>query len=90
MLSWEVPLMGMSLMLTLSIEQIAGKAGFGSATTFRERFQLCLGISPQRYCRGFRQLAAVNLIAIDLPPTASDNQLPALVFNAASAAAISA
>ncbi|MBK5344673.1 AraC family transcriptional regulator [Pseudomonas sp. TH49] len=36
-----------------SVEQIAGRVGFGSSTTLREHFQQQLGISPQRYRRGF-------------------------------------
>ncbi|MCF7554985.1 GlxA family transcriptional regulator [Pseudomonas petrae] len=36
-----------------SVEQIASTVGFGSSTTLRERFQQQLGISPQRYRRGF-------------------------------------
>ncbi|MEO6675758.1 MAG: helix-turn-helix domain-containing protein [Pseudomonas sp.] len=38
-----------------SIEQIASKAGFGSSTTLRERFQQHLCISPQGYRRGFNR-----------------------------------
>jgi transcriptional regulator GlxA family with amidase domain len=38
----------------LPIEQVAAQAGFGSATTFRDRFRALLGTSPQAYRRAFR------------------------------------
>jgi AraC family transcriptional activator FtrA len=38
-----------------SIERVADAAGFGSATTFRARFQRALGVSPQAYRRAFRR-----------------------------------
>jgi transcriptional regulator GlxA family with amidase domain len=37
-----------------SIEQIAGRVGFGSAATFRDRFRRVVGTSPQAYRRAFR------------------------------------
>jgi transcriptional regulator GlxA family with amidase domain len=36
------------------IEHIATRAGFGSATTFRDRFHRVVGTSPQAYRRAFR------------------------------------
>ncbi|MCG8420854.1 MAG: helix-turn-helix domain-containing protein [Proteobacteria bacterium] len=40
-----------------SIEQIAGKVGFGSAAAFRARFQRVVGISPRAYRHAFRGAA---------------------------------
>ena len=37
-----------------SIERIASQVGFGSSTTFRDRFKQLVGISPQAYRRAFR------------------------------------
>jgi transcriptional regulator GlxA family with amidase domain len=37
-----------------SIEQVAARAGFGSAATFRDRFRRVVGTSPQAYRRAFR------------------------------------
>ncbi len=37
----------------LSIEQVASRSGFGSATAFRSRFGSVLGTSPQAYRRAF-------------------------------------
>ncbi|MFE2039482.1 GlxA family transcriptional regulator [Streptomyces sp. NPDC059477] len=37
-----------------SVERIAGQAGFGSPTAFRERFRRVVGTSPQAYRRAFR------------------------------------
>jgi transcriptional regulator GlxA family with amidase domain len=37
-----------------SLERIAADAGFGSSTTFRDRFKRVLGTSPQAYRRAFR------------------------------------
>jgi len=37
-----------------SVERIAGQVGFGSPTTFRERFKRLVGTSPQAYRRAFR------------------------------------
>ncbi|MBE2998165.1 helix-turn-helix domain-containing protein [Nocardiopsis sp. HNM0947] len=37
-----------------SVEHIAGLAGFGSPTAFRERFRAVVGTSPQAYRRAFR------------------------------------
>jgi transcriptional regulator GlxA family with amidase domain len=37
-----------------SIEQISGRVGFGSASTFRDRFVRLVGASPQAYRRAFR------------------------------------
>lgn len=42
---------------SLSIERVATEAGFGSVTTFRERFARVVGTSPQRYRRAFRNKA---------------------------------
>ncbi len=39
----------------LAVERIAAEVGFGSAATFRERFQRIVGTSPQGYRRSFRQ-----------------------------------
>ncbi len=39
----------------LSIEQVAARSGFGSATAFRSRFGTVLGTSPQAYRRAFGQ-----------------------------------
>ncbi|MEU3858514.1 helix-turn-helix domain-containing protein [Streptomyces sp. NPDC028722] len=36
------------------VERIAGRTGFGSPTTFRERFRRVTGTSPQGYRRAFR------------------------------------
>lgn len=44
-----------TLPLALAVERIAAEVGFGSATTFRERFQRIVGTSPQGYRRSFRQ-----------------------------------
>ncbi|GHF55045.1 AraC family transcriptional regulator [Streptomyces mashuensis] len=37
-----------------SVERIAGQAGFGSATAFRERFKRVTGTTPQAYRAAFR------------------------------------
>lgn len=37
-----------------SIERIASQVGFGSPTTFRDRFKHLVGTSPQAYRRAFR------------------------------------
>ncbi|MFE4664125.1 GlxA family transcriptional regulator [Streptomyces sp. NPDC056716] len=37
-----------------SVERIAGQAGFGSPTAFRERFRRVVGTSPRAYRRAFR------------------------------------
>ena len=37
-----------------SVESVATRAGFGSATAFREHFQRVVGTSPQAYRRAFR------------------------------------
>src|SRR5262249_52710936 len=37
-----------------SVDRIAGKVGFGSTTTFRDRFHRLVGTSPQSYRRAFR------------------------------------
>jgi len=37
-----------------SVERVAGQVGFGSSTTFRERFRHLVGASPQAYRRAFR------------------------------------
>lgn len=37
----------------LSVEQIVGEVGLGSAANFRQQFQRIVGISPQRYRRNF-------------------------------------
>ncbi|MEE2056014.1 GlxA family transcriptional regulator [Rhodococcus artemisiae] len=37
-----------------SVERIGGQVGFGSSTTFRDRFKLITGVSPQTYRRTFR------------------------------------
>jgi transcriptional regulator GlxA family with amidase domain len=37
-----------------TVERIAEQTGFGSATTFRDRFKRLVGISPQAYRRSFR------------------------------------
>lgn len=39
---------------TQPVEQIASTVGFGSATTFRDRFRALVGTSPQSYRRAFR------------------------------------
>ncbi|AHI67126.1 GlxA family transcriptional regulator [Burkholderia thailandensis] len=39
---------------SLSVEQIATEAGFGSASAFRERFARIVGTSPKRYRQAFR------------------------------------
>ncbi len=36
-----------------AVERIAGQIGFGSPTTFRERFKRLVGASPQAYRRSF-------------------------------------
>ncbi|WP_031049157.1 GlxA family transcriptional regulator [Streptomyces sp. NRRL F-5650] len=36
-----------------SVERIAGQVGFGSSTTFRDRFKRTTGVSPQTYRRTF-------------------------------------
>ncbi|MEV5816493.1 GlxA family transcriptional regulator [Streptomyces mutabilis] len=36
-----------------SVERIGGQVGFGSATTFRDRFKRTTGVSPQTYRRTF-------------------------------------
>jgi len=41
---------------TLPIEHVAGEAGFGSGTTFRDRFQQHVGVSPSSYRKSFRAL----------------------------------
>jgi transcriptional regulator GlxA family with amidase domain len=41
-----------------SVEAIAGKVGFGSATTLREHFQRIVTTSPQAYRRAFRVSAS--------------------------------
>ena len=38
----------------LSVETIAGQVGFGSSTTFRDRFKQFVGVSPQGYRRTFQ------------------------------------
>ncbi len=38
-----------------SVERIAGQVGFGSPTTFRDRFKRLVGTSPQAYRRAFRR-----------------------------------
>lgn len=40
----------------LSVEQVATRAGFGSATALRERFMKDLGTSPSAYRRAFRAM----------------------------------
>jgi transcriptional regulator GlxA family with amidase domain len=40
-----------------SIERIASQVGFGSPTTFRDRFKQLVGTSPQAYRRAFRGTA---------------------------------
>ncbi|MDO8211248.1 GlxA family transcriptional regulator [Conexibacter sp. CPCC 206217] len=40
------------------VEQIAAQVGFGSATTFRDRFRALVGTSPQAYRRAFRTAPA--------------------------------
>ena len=40
-----------------AIERIAGQVGFGSPTTFRDRFKDLVGTSPQAYRRAFRGTA---------------------------------
>lgn len=37
------------------IDRIAGQAGFGSSTAFRERFKRVVGITPQAYRNSFRR-----------------------------------
>ncbi len=37
-----------------SVERIAGQVGFGSPTTFRDRFKRLVGASPRAYRRAFR------------------------------------
>jgi len=37
-----------------SVERIGSRVGFGSPTTFRDRFKLVTGVSPQTYRRTFR------------------------------------
>ncbi len=41
-----------------SVERVAGQVGFGSPTTFRERFRGLVGASPQAYRRAFRGTTA--------------------------------
>jgi len=41
-----------------SVERVAGQVGFGSSTTFRERFRRLVGASPQAYRRAFRGTTA--------------------------------
>ncbi len=41
-----------------SVERIAGQVGFGSTTTFRDRFKGLVGASPQAYRRAFRGTGA--------------------------------
>lgn len=41
----------------LSVEQVAGAAGFGSGAAFRERFGKIVGVSPLGYRRAFRAAA---------------------------------
>lgn len=43
-----------------SVERIAGQLGFGSPTTFRERFKSLVGVSPQAYRRTFRGQERAN------------------------------
>jgi transcriptional regulator GlxA family with amidase domain len=38
---------------TLSVEQIAGRAGFGNAATLRHHFTAARGATPQQYRRTF-------------------------------------
>ena len=38
----------------LSVDQVAQRAGFGSAATLRMHFQTALGVSPSAYRRTFR------------------------------------
>ncbi len=40
-----------------SIEMIASQVGFGSSTTFRDRFKQLVGVSPQAYRRAFQGTA---------------------------------
>ncbi|MFE9909382.1 GlxA family transcriptional regulator [Streptomyces clavifer] len=42
----------------LSIDQVARDAGFGTATSLRQRVQAALGVSPMAYRRTFRSTAA--------------------------------
>jgi transcriptional regulator GlxA family with amidase domain len=44
----------------LSIDQIAARAGFGSASTLRMHFQAALGVSPSAYRRTFRMEATAG------------------------------
>jgi transcriptional regulator GlxA family with amidase domain len=39
---------------TLSIDEVAAAAGFGSSVTFRERFREIVGVSPFDYRKTFR------------------------------------
>ncbi|MFE9093093.1 GlxA family transcriptional regulator [Streptomyces sp. NPDC007264] len=39
-----------------SVERIGGQVGFGSPTTFRDRFKRTTGVSPQSYRRTFRSV----------------------------------
>ncbi len=41
-----------------SVERIAGQVGFGSPTTFRDRFKQLVGASPQAYRRAFQRKGA--------------------------------
>jgi transcriptional regulator GlxA family with amidase domain len=41
-----------------SVERIAGQVGFGSATTFRDRFKRLVGTSPAAYRRAFQGSSA--------------------------------
>ena len=40
----------------LPVETIAGQVGFGSSTTFRDRFKQLVGVSPQGYRRTFQSV----------------------------------
>lgn len=37
------------------VERIAGQVGFGSPTTFRDRFRQLVGVSPPAYRRTFQR-----------------------------------
>jgi transcriptional regulator GlxA family with amidase domain len=45
---------------TLSVEAVAERAGFGSATVFRERFATLVGVSPVVYRRSFSSKTEVR------------------------------
>ncbi|XIA64217.1 GlxA family transcriptional regulator [Bradyrhizobium sp. TZ2] len=47
----------------LSVEQIVGKVGFDSASSFRSRFQRTVGINPTAYRRAFRSQREVQFRA---------------------------